>query len=120
MAIDGTWNLTIETPIGTQGSTLEAHASDGVLTGTQSSLDGSQAIQDGAVNGDEASWSVTITSPMPMTLEFKGTVAGDTLSGSVKLGMFGGAKFTGVRASSTPEADPLQPKAGEAPGSVAE
>lgn len=98
MSIDGTWNLTIETPIGTQESTLEAHASGGVLTGTQSSPDGSQDIQDGAVNGAEASWSITISSPMAMTLEFQGAVDGDTLSGSVKLGMFGEARFTGVRA----------------------
>jgi hypothetical protein len=33
-----------------------------------------------------------------MTLEFKGKVAGDTMSGSVKLGMFGEASFTAVRA----------------------
>src|SRR5947209_20412963 len=98
MSIDGTWNLTLETPIGTQETTLVAQTSDGVLTGTQTSPDGSQPIHDGAVNGAEASWSVTITSPMPMTLEFTGVVDGDTLSGSVKLGMFGEAKFTGVRA----------------------
>jgi hypothetical protein len=102
MAIDGTWNLTLETPIGTRESTLEVKAADGVLMGTQSSSDGSQAIQDGVVNGDEASWSVTITSPMPMTLEFKGIVAGDIMSGLVKLGMFGEARFTGVRASASP------------------
>ena len=118
MSIDGTWTLTIETPIGTQESTLQAQVSGGALTGTQSSSDGSQPIQDGAVNGDEASWSVSITSPMPMTLEFKGTVAGDGLSGSVKLGIFGEAKFTGARASPAPEADPMQGKAGETPGSV--
>ena len=98
MAIDGTWNLTLETPIGTQELTLQAKADGGVLTGTQSSPDGSQPIQDGAINGAEASWSVTISSPMPMTLEFRGLVDGDTLSGSVKLGMFGEARFTGVRA----------------------
>jgi len=80
--MDGTWNLTLETPIGAQESTLQAQTSGGALTGTQSSPIGSQAIQDGAVNGDEASWSVTITSPMPMTLEFKGMVDGDTMSGS--------------------------------------
>ena len=55
-------------------------------------------IQDGAINGDDASWSVNITSPMPMTLQFNGTVDGDAMSGSVKLGMFGEAKFTGARA----------------------
>ena len=100
MSIDGTWNLTFDTPIGTQETTLEAKAVGGALTGTQTGRDGAQAqaIQDGAVNGDEASWSLAITSPMPMTLEFKGTVDGDAMSGSVKLGMFGEAKFTGVRA----------------------
>jgi hypothetical protein len=98
MSFDGTWALTIETPIGKQESTLEAQASGGVLTGTQSSPDGSQPIRDGAVNGDEATWSVSISSPMPMTLEFKGAVQGDTMTGSVKLGMFGESSFTGVRA----------------------
>jgi hypothetical protein len=98
MSFDGTWNLTLETPIGKQETTLVAQASGGALTGTQSGADGAQPIQDGLVNGDEATWSVTITSPMPMTLEFKGTVAGDSISGSVKLGMFGEAPFSGVRA----------------------
>jgi hypothetical protein len=98
MSFDGTWALTIETPIGKQESTLEALASGGVLTGTQSGTDGSHPIQDGAVDGDEASWSVTISSPMPMTLEFKGTLQGDSMAGSVKLGMFGESTFTGVRA----------------------
>ena len=98
MSFDGTWALKIETPIGTQESTLAAQASGGALTGTQSGADGEQPIQDGVVSGDEATWSVSITSPMPMTLEFKGTVAGDSLSGTVKLGMFGEAPLTGVRA----------------------
>ncbi len=98
MSIDGTWTLTLETPIGTQQSTLEAKSSGGALTGTQSSPEGLQSIQDGAVNGADASWSVAITSPMAMTLEFQGTVDGDTMAGSVKLGMFGEARFTGVRA----------------------
>jgi hypothetical protein len=98
MSIDGTWKLTFDTPIGTQETTLEAKAVGAALTGTQSGRDGSQAIHDGAVDGDEASWSLAISSPMPMTLEFKGKVDGDAMSGSVKLGMFGEARFTGVRA----------------------
>jgi hypothetical protein len=97
MSIDGTWKITFETPIGTQETRLEAKAVGGALTGTQSGKDGSQPIQDGAVDGDEASWSLAISSPMPMTLEFKGAVDGDAMSGSVKLGMFGETSFTGVR-----------------------
>ena len=98
MSVDGTWNLTFDTPIGAQETTLAAKAVGGALTGTQTGRDGSQAIRDGEVNGDEVSWSLDITSPMPMTLEFKGTVNGDAMSGSVKLGMFGETTFTGARA----------------------
>ena len=98
MSIDGTWNLTFDTPIGTQETTLAAKAVGGALTGTQTGRDGSQDIHDGAVNGNDVSWSLAITSPMPMTLEFTGTVDGDAMSGSVKLGMFGETTFTGARA----------------------
>jgi hypothetical protein len=98
MSIDGTWNLKFDTPIGAQETTLAAKAVGGALTGTQTGPDGSQAIHDGEVHGDEVSWSLAITSPTPLTLEFKGTVKGDAMSGSVKLGMFGESTFTGVRA----------------------
>ena len=39
-----------------------------------------------------------ITTPMPMTLEFVATVEGDNMKGNVKLGSFGNAGLTGVRA----------------------
>ena len=50
-------------------------------------------IFDGTVNGDEISWKVSITDPMPMTLEFTGTVDGDEIAGTVKLGEFGNSSF---------------------------
>ena len=39
-----------------------------------------------------------MTQPMPIKLEFTGKVAGDKISGSVKLGAFGNASFEGTRA----------------------
>ena len=99
MAVDGTWKLTVNTPMGAQESTLVISASGASLTGTQSAGSGEgRPIDDGKVNGNNISWKASITKPMPMTLEFSGTVAGDKLDGSVKLGMFGSASFTGVRA----------------------
>jgi hypothetical protein len=60
--------------------------------------DGSSAdIFDGTVNGNEVFWKVSITDPMPMTLEFAGTVDGDEISGTVKLGEFGNSSFSGTR-----------------------
>src|SRR5215831_5142307 len=99
MAVDGTWKLTVNTPMGAQDSTLVISCSGATLTGTQSAGSGDgRPIDDGKVSGNSISWKASISKPMPMTLEFSGTVQGDKLDGSVKLGMFGTASFTGVRA----------------------
>jgi hypothetical protein len=49
------------------------------------------------VNGNVVSWKVNITDPMPMTLEFNGTINGDEVSGGVVLGSFGTSSFSGTR-----------------------
>ena len=99
MAVDGTWKLTVNTPMGAQDSTLVISSSGATLTGTQSAGHGDgRPIDDGEVHGNEISWKSSITKPMSMTLQFTGTVEGNSITGSVKLGMFGTAKFSGVRA----------------------
>jgi hypothetical protein len=99
MAVDGTYKLVVQTPMGEQESTLTIAASGANLTGTQTAPNGGSAeIEDGSVDGNEVSWKASISKPMPMTLHFAGIVEGDTISGSVKLGMFGSAKFSGTRA----------------------
>jgi len=98
MAVDGTWNISIETPIGTRQATLNIAASGGTLTGTQSADGNTGEIADGKVDGNKVSWKVAITNPMPMTLEFSGTVDGDKISGNANAGAFGALPFTGTRA----------------------
>ena len=98
MAVDGTWKITVNTPMGPQDSTLTFSTAGNTLTGSQAAPNGQSAdIIDGEVNGNDVSWKAEITRPMPMTLKFSGTVEGDNMSGSVKLGMFGSAGFTGNR-----------------------
>lgn len=97
MAIDGTWNVTMDTPLGERKATLTVTSAGGTLTGSQSADGQTGDIYDGTVNGDDASWKVDITSPMSMTLEFTGKVAGDALSGSMSAGMYGSWPFTGTR-----------------------
>jgi hypothetical protein len=41
---------------------------------------------------------VSITQPMPLTLEFSGAVDGNAMSGTVQLGMFGSSPFRATRA----------------------
>jgi hypothetical protein len=94
MAIDGKWNVTVQSPIGAQKSEFTFSSNGATLTGAQ----GGTPITDGKVDGDNVSWSAAITSPMPMTLSFAGTVTGDSLSGTVKAGNFGAFPFSGSRA----------------------
>src|SRR6202012_244197 len=78
MAIDGNWEITINSPMGAQKAKLEMAAKDGALTGTQQAQGSTQPLN-GKADGNAVSWSASITSPMPMTLEFSGTVEGDTI-----------------------------------------
>jgi hypothetical protein len=98
MSVDGKYNIVIKSPMGDQKAGLELKAEGGTLTGTQSGAQGSMAIANGKVDGNNVSWSVAITSPMPMTLEFGGAVDGDKISGNVKAGAFGSFAWAGERA----------------------
>jgi hypothetical protein len=98
MGADGTWNTTMNTPMGAQKGTLTLTSSGSELTGKLKGPQGEIAIQDGKVDGDNVSWKASITSPMAMTLEFSAKVEGDAINGNVKLGAFGNASFTGTRA----------------------
>lgn len=97
MAIDGKWEITINSPLGAQKANLELKADGGTLTGSQSAAQGSGPLENGKIDGNTATWSAKITSPMPMTLDFTGTVDGDKISGSVKAGAFGSFPFSGTR-----------------------
>lgn len=98
MAADGTWNLTMQTPMGVRTSKLTLATSGGTLTGTQEAEGNTTDIAEGTVSGNEVSWKVSITNPMPLTLTFNGTVDGNALSGSADTGMFGSFPFEGTRA----------------------
>jgi len=98
MTVDGTWNLTIDTPMGERKSTLVLRSAGNTLEGSQSAEGQSADIFEGTVAGNDVAWKVSITQPMPMTLEFSGTVSGDSISGSVQLGMFGTSSFVAARA----------------------
>jgi hypothetical protein len=98
MAVDGNWEITINSPMGAQKAKLELVSKDGALTGTQHAQGSSQPLANGKADGDTVSWSANITSPMPLTLEFSGAVEGDAIKGSVKAGAFGSFPFSGTRA----------------------
>jgi|SRR5262245_16237609 len=98
MSADGSWNVTMNTPMGAQKATLVLATSGDKLTGQMKGQQGTLELQDGKVNGDTLTWSANMTQPMPIKLEFTGKVTGDKIAGNVKLGAFGNASFEGTRA----------------------
>jgi hypothetical protein len=98
MAVDGTWNITMSTPMGERNATLSLKSAGGALTGTQAAEGNSAEIFDGTAAGDDLAWKVSITNPMPLTLAFTGKVSGDSISGEMGIGPMGSFPFTGTRA----------------------
>jgi hypothetical protein len=98
LAIDGTWSITIQTPMGPREGTLEL-IGEGGLAGTFSNARGNSAIFDASADGDAFSFSTEFEGAMgKMKLDFKGTCAGDAMSGDVVFGQFGNGTFSGARA----------------------
>ena len=98
MAVDGNWNITMSTPMGDRQTTLSLKASGSTLTGTQEAEGTSAEIFDGTASGDDLSWKVSITNPMPLTLEFAGKVDGGNMSGEMTINPMGSFPFSGTRA----------------------
>jgi hypothetical protein len=98
MTVDGTWNITMSTPMGERNATLTLKNSGGTLTGSQGADGQSTEIFEGTANGDDVAWKVSITNPMPLTLAFTGKVAGDSMTGEMGIGPMGSFPFRGTRA----------------------
>jgi hypothetical protein len=97
MSADGTWKVTINSPMGVQQGTLTVKTSGDSFTGSFAGQQGTQDIS-GKVDGDKLSWGTKLTQPFPIDLEFNVTVSGDSMEGSVKAGAFGSSPLSGVRA----------------------
>ncbi len=98
MAVDGKWNIVIKTPMGDQNGVLTLKQEGDALTGSMDGASGNAPIENGKVEGEKLSWQAKVTTPMPITLEFEGTIDGDAISGNVKLGAFGTSTFSGTAA----------------------
>ena len=99
MAVDGTWQLTLKTPMGDRPVTVMLNSDGNDLTGTFQSEQGDQEFEGGTISGDEATWSTMFNGAMgEMKLDFVGKVDGDVIDGTVQFGAFGSGTFSGTRA----------------------
>ncbi len=97
MAVDGTYEALVKSPMGDQKITLTVKSDGATWTGTQAGAMGSTEVTDGTVDGNTLKWTSSITVPMPMTLTNEATVDGDTITGTVTAGAFGSFPLNGTR-----------------------
>lgn len=100
MAVDGTYDIEVDSPMGKMGARVTLETDGSKLKGTVESQMGTQPFENGTVDGDKIAWSMEVSSPMgTMELAYSGTVSGDEISGEVRAGSFGSSPFKGTRAS---------------------
>jgi hypothetical protein len=100
----GEWEVTLQTPQGANVVNIKLAQTGNALTGTLSSMLGEVPMKGTATGADIAVTADIDAGGMTLSLAFTGKVAGDTLNGSVKMGDFGEATFTGKRMGAKPAA----------------
>ncbi|GGQ58718.1 hypothetical protein [Streptomyces flaveolus] len=102
MSVEGTWNLSIFTPIGKINAVVALCEQDGILTGVAHGAGEEAVLADVTLAGDRLTWKQAITKPMRLNLTFDVTANDDTLQGTAKAGRLPSSKVTGER-QITPE-----------------
>ncbi|MFE7314217.1 hypothetical protein ACFU7T_14185 [Streptomyces sp. NPDC057555] len=97
MSVEGTWDLSISTPIGRIKATVEFRRKDGGLIGTAHGAGEEVPLSDVVLDSDMLTWKQAVTKPMRLNLAFAVTIDGDTLTGTSKPGRLPASKVIGER-----------------------
>ncbi len=96
--VAGTWDITVTSPQGENRASMTVTQSGATLEGTMATEMGTVQVTDGRVTGERVSFSITVPiSGQTTTILFRGTVAGNRMTGTADLGAMGTATFTGER-----------------------
>ena len=100
MNADGTWQLSIDSPVGKQNVSVFLITDGDQLGGSVVNLSNniSSDIFDGQVDGSTLRWKVKMQQ-LKLTLAFATTMQGDAMTGKVKAGIFGYFSVVGNRIS---------------------
>ena len=97
MSLGGTYQCSTKTPMGHQKGTLTIVPEGDTFTGQITGDLGTMELQGGKISGNQLSWKMKMTSPMPIDLDCKATVEGTDLTGTIKAGFFGTMKLEGTK-----------------------
>jgi imidazolonepropionase-like amidohydrolase len=96
--VGGTWTMNLAAPQGPMDLTMTLTQSGSSFSGAMTSMMGTQDISEGQVNGRTVTWSMTIQmGGQSITLNYRGEVDGNRMTGTAELGSFGSATFTAER-----------------------
>ncbi|TCM19448.1 hypothetical protein EDF56_10384 [Novosphingobium sp. PhB165] len=99
MSLGGTYECSTKTPMGHQKGTLTIVPEGDTFTGQITGDLGTMELKNGTISGNTLSWKMKMTSPMPIDLDCKATVEGQTLTGTIKAGFFGTMALNGTKTS---------------------
>ena len=95
--VSGTWELNVESPMGSRASDAIFTQSGETLGGKMVSPRGEVPLT-GTVSGDTVKFGINVNvQGQNLQIDYSGTVTGDTMSGTVVFGSFGDGKWTGKK-----------------------
>ncbi|MFJ9426441.1 hypothetical protein [Streptomyces sp. NPDC101249] len=97
MSVEGTWDLSVATPIGKIRAVAQFRREDGVLIGTAHGAGEEVSLSEILFDGHRLTWKQAITKPIRLNLAFAVTIDGDALAGTSRAGRLPASKVTGRR-----------------------
>ena len=96
--VGGTWAMNMTSPQGPMDITMTVTQSGSAFSGTMTSMMGTNDISEGQIAGRTVTWSMTLQfGGQSITLNYRGEVDGNKMTGTAELGSFGSATFTAER-----------------------
>jgi D-glucosaminate-6-phosphate ammonia-lyase len=95
--VTGTWELNVESPMGSRASDAVFTQSGETLGGKMVSPRGEVPLT-GTIKGDAVAFGINVNvQGQDLQIDYTGTVTGDTMSGTVVFGSFGDGKWSGKK-----------------------
>jgi hypothetical protein len=92
--LEGVWDLVVKGPTGPQPTVLVIDRSGAAYSGNQTGQGTTSAVSDVKVEGNKVFWINHVTKPMKLKVEFRGEIAGASMTGKAKAGFMGSYSFT--------------------------
>lgn len=93
--VTGDWEMTSQSPRGEMTRTLNFDQDGEKIKVTMEGFRGDEIIGEGTIQGNKIEWTMTMSTQRgDFTMTYKGTVEGDTMSGTIEMGDRGSREWT--------------------------